>query len=89
MYNAKQSVSLKLSPKCDKVVMYVPLHAHVRLPQEELVKVERRRPVSIEPHCVASRLPQLVPHRAGDKWECEAVHLVTTRPAQRSWYLSI
>lgn len=62
--------------------MGLPLHARIRLPEEELVEVEGGCPVSVEPHCIAGRLPQLVARGAGDQRECEAVHLLTAHSAQ-------
>lgn len=37
--------------------LHLPFHTGVWLPEKELVEFKGRRLVSVEPHCVACRLP--------------------------------
>lgn len=52
------------------------------LPEKELVKLKRRCLVSVEPHCIACRLPQLVPDGAGHQGHGQTVHLLATHPGE-------
>lgn len=61
-----------------------PLYAGIRQPEEELVELEGRRSVPVEPHCIARRLAQFVSHRAGDQWDGEAVHLFTAHSGEEA-----
>lgn len=58
--------------------LQVSFHAGVRLPEKELVEFKGRCLVSVEPHCIACSLPQLVPNRAGHQRDGQAIHLLTT-----------
>lgn len=66
-----------------------PLYAGIRQSQEELVEFKGRGFVSVEPHCIACCLAQFVPHRAGDQWDGEAVHLLATHSGEEARYITV
>lgn len=68
--------------------LHLPLHTGVGLPEKELVEFEGSCLVSVEPHRVARRLPQLVPDRAGHQGDGEAVHLLSAHSAGESGFIT-
>lgn len=75
-------------PFCTRT-LHLPFHTGIRLPEKELVEFKGRRLVSVEPHCVACRLPQLVPYRGGHQRDGEAIHLLTGHSAEESGFINV